>query len=124
MPLTVGRGPLQVLNDTRHEDIPTQYFFALHWSISTALANAAGPSNLTQYLFSSIVMFLGLLLESAVMGSAASLVLSLESHRASRRLTPRHGQVTVRRVRVLPLECLRMHCGARTRDSPGVRASR
>ena len=85
------------------ETLWPQYLFSLHWALATTLGNDTQPVNGAaragkarpqrshpphpspqvngvQFFFGSLVMFLGLLLESAVVGSAASLILNLDQH--------------------------------------------
>ena len=57
-----------------------RYAYSLHWAVVTTLGNDSGPTNHVQYTFAAFVVISGMLLEAAVVGSLAALILNLDHH--------------------------------------------
>ena len=74
-----------VCDETRDADLSERYSYALNWALNTLIGNPPAAHGILEQLTSALITCIGLLVEAAIIGETASLLLNLDQNTAERR---------------------------------------
>jgi hypothetical protein len=66
-------------------DLSTRYFYGLYWSLVVSLGNDFGPEDMSQRLYSTLILIAGIFLYAIIVGSASSLMTNLDHNAAMKK---------------------------------------
>ncbi|KAJ0405320.1 hypothetical protein P43SY_001079 [Pythium insidiosum] len=64
--------------ETRDSSLMRQYTNAMYFALMVTTANDVGPTNTTEKIFTSLMLFVGIVINASIIGSAANLLANLD----------------------------------------------